>query len=58
MACKRSLRSSSRDKTDRYGQKTPIFVFIFFKENRTWFEKIRIGNGMGIYGHTEIDKYG
>jgi hypothetical protein len=45
---------------DENGQKNPIFtsVSIFFGGNGSGFRKYGFEKGIGIYGHTETDKYG
>jgi hypothetical protein len=48
-------------KTDRNGQKNPISTSVsifFFGENGIGFGKYGFRNGIGIYGHTETNKYG
>jgi hypothetical protein len=47
-------------KTDGNGRKNPIStsVFIFFGGNGIGFGKYGFGNGIGICGHTETNKYG
>jgi hypothetical protein len=47
-------------KTDGNGRKNPIStsVSIFFGGNGIGFGKCGFGNGIGIYGCTETNKYG
>jgi hypothetical protein len=51
---------SARNETNGNGRKTPIstFVSMFFGGNESGFGKYGFKKGIGIYGHTETDKYG